>query len=97
MAKPTLTSQVLNDELTHVVSVAGKPFQSFTTLKLAMAALLLAMAASGCQTIERYPRTSAFIAGSLVLTAGGALRHDHTDADRHIPTPSVNCANGGCR
>lgn len=62
---------------------------------VAIAVTLLAL--SGCQTIEQHPRVSAFVAASLVLTAGGALRHNGNDADRHFATPSVNCDTGACR
>lgn len=44
-----------------------------------IAATLLCLVGTGCATIEQHPRVSAFIAGSLVLTAGGALRHSHAE------------------
>lgn len=62
-----------------------------------IAATLICLVGSGCQTMREHPKTTAFIAGSLVLTAGGAFRHDHSDADRHIDTPSVSCDSGACR
>lgn len=60
--------------------------------------LLALLALTACQTMRDHPRTTAFIAGSLVLTAGGALRHNaNTDTDRHVPTPTVSCSQGQCR
>ena len=61
-----------------------------------ISAAITLLALSGCQTMREHPKTTAFIAGSLVLTAGGALRHDRSN-DRHIDTPSVNCDSGACR
>lgn len=45
--RTSLTTQLHNGELNHVVVVAGKPVQAHTSLKAAMAALLLAMALTG--------------------------------------------------
>lgn len=90
MSRPTLTTTIQHGTLAHVLSIRGQAFQSYPTIKLAMAALLLAMAASGCQTMREHPRTTAFIAGSLVISLG--THHSSNDADRHIATPSVDCS-----
>lgn len=55
-----------------------------------IAATLLCLAGTGCATIERHPKTAAFIAGSLVLTLG--THHSSNDADKHIATPGVDCS-----
>lgn len=96
--RTTLTTQLHNGELNHVVVVAGKPVQAHTSLKAAMAALLLAMALSACQTMEQYPKTSAFIATSLALSAYRASRdHGHGPIQHDVQTPAVACDGGACR
>lgn len=100
--RTTLKTQLRNGELNHVVVVAGKPVQAHTSLKAAMAALLLAMALTGCATtnnwVETHPRTSTFLAASLALSAYGMSRdHGHGPIQHDVQTPAVACANGSCK
>lgn len=67
--------------------------------KLALALALLALV--GCEPLQvfavRHPYVTGFAATSLVLTAGGALRHNaNTDTDRHLHTPTVSCSQRKC-
>lgn len=81
-SKPSLKTEVRHGQLAHVLLVGGKPFEYFTNLKAALCALTLALSLTGCQTMREHPRTTAFIAGSLVLTAGGAFRHTHETREK---------------
>lgn len=96
--RTTLTTQLHNGELNHVVVVAGKPVQAHCSLKAAMAALLLAMALSACQTMEQYPKTTAFVATSLALSAYRASRdHGHGPIQHDVTSQPVVCASGSCK
>jgi hypothetical protein len=91
--RTSLTTQLRNGELEHVVTVAGKPAQAHASLKAAMSALLLAMALGGCQTMRDHPRTTAFIASSLALSAGMAYRsHARSDEPRMSVPLTPDCA-----
>lgn len=59
-----------------------------------LVALALVIHLAGCQTMRAHPYLTGFVATSLVISAG---THHSSDSDRHIPTPSVDCSNGGCR
>lgn len=64
--------------------------------------LALGVLLGGCASVRevaaRHPIVTGFVACSLVLSAGGALRHhDEAPDPQHIPTPNVNCANGSCQ
>lgn len=102
MNKPTtLTHAITDGELHHVVIVAGEPVQTHTSLKAAMCALALAIALTGCQTMERYPRTSAFLAASLMASAALSLEsrgHGPIDEPR-MSVPLVDCSKdpGSCK
>lgn len=43
--------------------------------------ILCALSLTGCATIERYPKTSAFIAASLLLSGGMAYRNHTSRAE----------------
>lgn len=98
MNKPTtLTHAITDGELSHVVVVRGQPVQSHSTLKGAMAALLLAMALTGCETCQRHP----VACGTGLVLLGGSLAasaHHSTNSMSHdVTTLPVSCANGACR
>jgi hypothetical protein len=96
----TLTHALRDGQLEHVVIVQGEPVQAHTSRVAAMCALMLALACAGCQTMERHPRATAFIAGSLVLSAGLALsQHDGHGpvAEPRMSVPLVDCSKGGCK
>lgn len=63
-----------------------------------IAALACALALSGCATIERHPYISGFVATSIAISAGKALR-DHHESFRptDIETPTVDCSTVSCR
>lgn len=94
--RPSITTQLRNDQLEHVVVVAGKPIQTHSTLKAAMAALLLAMALTGCETCQEHPGACAVATG--IAASCIALSADHGSNRAHdVATPSVVCANGSCK
>ena len=68
-----------------------------------MKALILALtltALTGCATMQRYPKTTTFIASSLLLSAGLAYRNHGDSAPIEEPrmsTPLVNCAEVSCK
>lgn len=67
---------------------------------MSRAILILALLAlAGCQTMERYPRTTAFVAGSLALSAGIAIhqRRDRSEPEPRMSTPLVDCSTGACK
>lgn len=83
--RTTLTTQLRDGELEHVVVVQGEPVQAHTSRAAAMCALMLAMACAGCETMERHPRATAFVASSLILSAGIALSKGHGSRAESFP------------
>jgi uncharacterized lipoprotein YajG len=73
-----------------------------TTLK-ALAAIALALALTGCQTMRDHPKVTAFVATSLALSAGIAIhnrdrRDDTRTHDIEIPrSPCTVQPSGSCR
>lgn len=59
---------------------------------LLMASLL---ALTGCATCERHP--VACWAGAVIVAGSVAASTNDRMADRHIPSPGVDCASGSCK
>lgn len=77
----TLTTQLRDGELEHVVVVKGERVQAHTSQAAAMCALMLALACQGCATVtdfvQDHPRTTAVITGVVVLSAVMTLEQNH--------------------
>lgn len=62
--------------------------------------LALALTLTGCATLERHPRITAFVATSIALSAV-AMHHGKDRApaieEPRMSTPLVACHNGSCR
>jgi len=95
-SRPTLKPQLRDGQLEHVVLIKGRAVQAHTSLKAAMAALLLGMALSGCETCERHPvacgAALVIVAGSIAAsTARHGTQAPEPDGQMSIPlTP--NCS-----
>lgn len=60
-----------------------------------ISAAITLFALTGCATCQKHPIActvgAGLVAGSIVASSG------HSNPDRHIDTPSVNCDSGACR
>lgn len=101
--RTTLTMQLRDGQLEHVVHVAGEAVQAHTSRAAAMCALMLALACAGCESTKRlcdeHPIACPMIVGALGTSAlmcipgHSSSRSIGTQPVPEIPTPSVSCAN----
>jgi hypothetical protein len=55
--------------------------------------IALAITLAGCQTMQKYPKTTAFLATSIALSAYGATRdHGHSEELRMSTPLTPDCA-----
>lgn len=73
--KLQVRQKIVDGELNHVLVVGGQEFQRFTCLKAALAALVMAMACSGCQTMERHPVATAVVVGLAAGSIAASTNH----------------------
>lgn len=101
--RTTLTTQLRDGELEHVVIVRGEAVQAHTSRAAALCALMLALACAGCATVRdfsrEHPYATTVIATSLLLSAGVAAERSAGGSEQRIETPGVDCsANpGSCK
>lgn len=102
--RPTLTTQLRDGELEHVVVVAGEPVQAHTSRAAAMCALMLALALTGCESTKQLcadhpvacPVVIGLVGTALVMCAGPHGGHSQGKT-QDVSTQPFTCDGSNCK